>query len=252
MQMNKVDYNASFEMTIIPFRPDLLRFCRQLAKSGWDGEDLYQETIIKAFRSYQRWPERVISKPYLFRIARNAWIDVCRRNRLTVSFEEIGDLPATNYSEWSRFDIREALEWAMDVLEPRQVALILLTDVFGFSPKETSDALGQPLTAVKAALHRARNRLIKAAHRQWLNSSEHDLLQANRKNEMVDVQLCEDFIQAFHHADIAALLDSYRNLTQHGVTIDRVTRMFDRVHFYFLDPNGNPMMIVRRQMTNPS
>lgn len=46
------------------------------------------------------------------------------------------DLPEVGYSEWSRFDIREALECVMDALEPRQVALILLTDVFGFSPKD--------------------------------------------------------------------------------------------------------------------
>ncbi|WP_370639072.1 RNA polymerase sigma factor [Cohnella sp. REN36] len=72
-----------------------------------------------------------------------------------------------SYADWSRYDVRESLELLMDALEPRQVALIVLTDVFGFTPTETASALGQPATAVKAALHRARKRLKKASDRQF-------------------------------------------------------------------------------------
>jgi hypothetical protein len=89
----------------------------------------------------------------------------------------------------------------MDVLETRQVVLILLTDVFGFSAKETGDALGQPLTAVKASLYRARQRLVKEVQRQWINTSEEDSLFVNKKNGKPDAQLCEDFMQAFNRAD---------------------------------------------------
>ncbi len=55
--------------------------------------------------------------------------------------ELLADQSAISYSEWSRYDIRESLEYLMDTLEPRQAVLILLTDVFGFSPRKQGQRL---------------------------------------------------------------------------------------------------------------
>lgn len=241
----KSSYSTSFEEMIAPFEPDLCRYCKRLAGSNWDGEDLFQETMIKAYRRYQRWPERELSKPYLYRIATNCWIDICRREKLNINPEILDEGSAVNYSEWSRYDVRESLEWLMDSLEPRQVVLILLIDVFGFTPTEASTAIGQPVTAIKAALHRARTRLKKIADRKLLNyQNEASVTQAHQ--EEADLQLFEAFVTAFKQADMDSMFQAYRDLTAAGLRVDRVARSGNRLYFYFKDPDGNPLMITSR------
>ncbi|MUT65949.1 RNA polymerase sigma factor [Paenibacillus sp. NEAU-GSW1] len=67
--------DAAFEELTLSLEPELCRYCRKIAGSEWDGDDLFQETIIKAFHRFRRWPERELSKPYMYRIAANAWLD---------------------------------------------------------------------------------------------------------------------------------------------------------------------------------
>ncbi|WP_171909178.1 RNA polymerase sigma factor [Paenibacillus sp. GP183] len=119
--------DAAFEELTLPHEPGLRRYCRHLAGSEWDGDDLFQETMIKAFRRFRRWPERELSKPYMYRIAANAWFDICRRRKTAFLPEILADQGDQSYSEWSKYDIRESLEVLMDELEPRQAALIVLT-----------------------------------------------------------------------------------------------------------------------------
>jgi RNA polymerase sigma factor (sigma-70 family) len=238
----------SFEEMIVSFSSELDHYCKRLAGSEWDGEDLYQVVVIKAFRRYQRWPERELSKPYLFRIAVNAWIDICRRERLRIHPELLTEANKATYSEWSKFDVREVLEWAMDALEPRQVALILLIDVFGFTPKETGDVLGQPITAVKSALYRARQRLKKASELQPIELFEEKMASSENKAE-VNNQIFEEFVMAFQQADAETLIRCYQNLKVSGVTVDRMILVNDKIYFYFMDPDGNTLMLTSRTKT---
>jgi RNA polymerase sigma factor (sigma-70 family) len=234
--------SKDFEGNIALLGPELFRYCKRLAGSDWDGEDLYQDAIIKAFRRYQRWPERELSKPYLFRIAANTWIDICRRERLLIRPELLTEASAVAYSEWSKFDVREVLEWAMDALEPRQVALILLTDVFGFTPSQAGQALDQPITAVKSALYRARQRLRKASEHQSIALFEEQADVCVNKKEFSS-QLFEQFVKAFQQADTDTIIDCYKNLKMSGVTVERIVHVQHNVHFYFLDPDGNTLML---------
>ncbi|WP_276356166.1 sigma-70 family RNA polymerase sigma factor [Cohnella caldifontis] len=231
-----------FEEITRPYEPDLRRYCYKLAGKEWDGDDLFQETMLKAFRRFRRWPEREFSKPYLYRIAANAWLDVCRRRRISFVPEYLADHNDLSYADWSRHDVRESLELLMDALEPRQAALILLTDVFGFTPTETAEALGQPITAVKAALHRARMRLKKAADRQFhmLKEDEND---AKAPRSKADAELLESFVQAFRSADVQSMFSAYRELSDLGIRIERVGFMHGRAWFYFKDPDGNVLTV---------
>ncbi|TFE23986.1 RNA polymerase sigma factor [Cohnella luojiensis] len=72
----------SFTRMTLPMHADLKRYCRFKSGSAWDTDDLFQETLIKAYRWHVRFPEREITKPFLFRIAANVWIDFCRSHKL--------------------------------------------------------------------------------------------------------------------------------------------------------------------------
>lgn len=240
----ETSYNEEFEKQTVPYRPELLRYCRKLAGSEWDSEDLFQEVMLKAFRRFQRWPERELSRPYLYRIAANAWFDICRRRKIVFLPELLADQSTISYSEWSRYDVRESLEYLMDTLEPRQTVLILLTDVFGFSPTETGNALGQPVTAIKAVLHRARTRLKKAADQQLHSLEEEDPpAKSTAPKQRANAELFEAFVKAFQEADAKSMFRSYRDLSVSGVTVDRVLLVRGQAWFYFKDPDGNILMV---------
>ncbi|PWW05119.1 RNA polymerase sigma-70 factor (ECF subfamily) [Paenibacillus cellulosilyticus] len=237
---------GEFEKLTTPFRVELLRYCRKLTGTEWDGEDLYQEVMLKAFRRYQRWPERELTKPYLYRMAANAWFDICRRRRIAFYPELLEEQLSIPYEEWSRFDVRESLELLMDRLEPRQVVLVLLTDVFGFSPTEAGQALGQPITAIKAALHRARSRLKKAADRQLHRFEEEDFAAAPSAadtDSKAHAALFESFVTAFREADADSLFQTYRALTVNRSAVERVVLLRGQAWFYFKDPDGNLLML---------
>jgi len=237
--MNRPQIDTGFEQLTLPHDSELRRYCRKLAGSEWDGDDLFQETMIKAFRRFSRWPEREMSKPYLYRIAANAWFDICRRRKIAFLPEFLADQGDLPYSDWSKYDIRESLEVLIDALEQRQAALIVLTDVFGFTPTETASALGQPATAIKSALHRARKRLKKAADKQFhLLVEEDDNVEAGPKSK-ADAELLEAFVQAFRSADAKSMFRSYRELSDTGMKIERVRFMNGCAWFYFKDPDGN-------------
>jgi RNA polymerase sigma-70 factor (ECF subfamily) len=199
--------------------------------------------MLKAFRRFQRWPERDISKPYLYRIAANSWIDICRRRKIAIVPEFLGDRGELSYADWNRHDVRESLEVLMDALEPRQAALIVLTDVFGFTPTETATALSQPVTAVKAALHRARKRLQKAADRNFHLFAEKDDVEESASNSKADAELLDAFVKAFRNADAKSMFRSYRELSDSGMKISQVRFIHKRAWFSFKDPDGNELTI---------
>ncbi|RNB87572.1 hypothetical protein EDM59_09745 [Brevibacillus nitrificans] len=63
---NPVDgYNAFSEITL-PLQSDLRRYCLAKAGSAWDADDLFQETLVKAYRWHVRFPERELTKPFFF------------------------------------------------------------------------------------------------------------------------------------------------------------------------------------------
>ncbi|HYM80769.1 MAG TPA: RNA polymerase sigma factor [Candidatus Limnocylindria bacterium] len=141
--------------TYEPFRPDLYRYCRYLARSPWDAEDLVQDAMARAFVTlgclFKDPPDN--PRAWLFRVAANLWIDRIRRSR-----EVSGDLPDTAAPVEPRAD-RDAASTLIGRLAPQERVAVVLKDVFDFSLNEIAEALSTTVGAVKAALHRGRGKL---------------------------------------------------------------------------------------------
>jgi RNA polymerase sigma-70 factor (ECF subfamily) len=146
----------AFFARIDPVRPQLYRYCRRLTSSVWDAEDLLQETLTRAFAraadSHQR-IERVL--PWLVRIATNAYLDGWRRPAPVPV--ELPDSPSVPDAD--PLEVRDALGEVATLLSPQERAAVVLKDVFDFPLAEIAAMLGTSLAAVKAALHRGRDRL---------------------------------------------------------------------------------------------
>lgn len=142
-----------------PLRPELYRYCRHLTRSPWDAEDMVQEAMSRAFVSLGLMSEAPANpRAWLFRVASNLWLNRSRRAReLPSAFEDEPEQPAVSAEPR---ETREAAGTLLAQLSPQERAAIVLKDAFGLSLSEVAEALATSTGAIKAALHRGRDKLI--------------------------------------------------------------------------------------------
>lgn len=147
-----------FLESVEPLRTELYRFCRCLCRSALDAEDLSQETLTRAFAAMARLAEAPANpRAWLFRVATNAWIDQSRRAPYAESVASEAEPAANPGSEPGA--LREAASHLLVRLSPQERAAVVLKEAFGLTLEETADALGTSVGAIKAALHRGRDKL---------------------------------------------------------------------------------------------
>jgi RNA polymerase sigma-70 factor (ECF subfamily) len=147
-----------FLATYEPLRSELYRYCRHLTRSPWDAEDLAQDALARAFVTLaQMGDDPGNPRAWLFRVASNLWIDQVRRQRPLASAQP--EAKASVAVDDPRVS-REAAGTLLVKLSPQERAAVVLKDAFEFSLEEVSDVLGTTTGAVKAALHRARGKLV--------------------------------------------------------------------------------------------
>ncbi|MFD2444747.1 sigma-70 family RNA polymerase sigma factor [Bacillus sp. CGMCC 1.16607] len=198
------DVKKLFDEMIVPYRPELWRYCYFITGSPWDAEDLVQETLIKAFASIAQLWQPIHPKSYLFRIASNSWIDQCRKTKIKIDpFENVSE--SFYQEEIDIFEIENAIEQLVLYLSPRQRVVFLLMDVFKFSSKEVGEIIGTTEGATKALLHRARGKLKQFNEdKEVLENGSNTISDENR--EIINL-----FLDAFNRRDpngIAKLLDT--------------------------------------------
>ena len=130
-----------------------------------DADDALQETMLRAWKGSDRYEPRAQLGTWLHTIATNVCLTaIARRQARPVEATE--DLEYLQpYPDHLLDDVvaRETVELAfiiaIQLLPPKQRAVLILRDVLGWSAKEVADALGDSVGAVTSALQRARKRL---------------------------------------------------------------------------------------------
>jgi RNA polymerase sigma-70 factor (ECF subfamily) len=148
-----------FLETYEPLRTDLYRYCRHLTRSPWDAEDLAQDTLARAFVTLGQMGHAPPNpRAWLFRVASNLWIDRLRhRGKDGPPVASIPEEPVATDPRRAR----EAAGTLLGQLSPQERAAVVLKDVFALSLEETAEALSTTVGAIKAALHRARGKLVE-------------------------------------------------------------------------------------------
>jgi RNA polymerase sigma-70 factor (ECF subfamily) len=190
--------------------------------SAFDADDAVQETMVRAWRSLDRFESRSSVKTWLYRIATNVCLDALSdRSRRARPIEEgpVGTVddelhtrPRTHWLEpipdqralpadedpftltVLRQSTRLAFVAALQHLPPRQRAALLLVEVLGLSAAETAECLEMSVAAVNSAVQRARATL---AEREGVDT---DALSAEQ------VTLLERYVDAFHRYDVDNLV----------------------------------------------
>lgn len=167
------DARARFMDLVAEIRPELHRYCARMAGNVFDGEDIVQDTLAKAYFALSEMGEPPPLRPWLFRIAHNTAMDLLRRyDRKNVDL--VADVPDAGAPE-ERAPDPELVEAALSgflSLPPVQRSAIVLKDVLGHSLEETASTMGTTLLAVKGALVRARANVASSAPSKATISAE--------------------------------------------------------------------------------
>ena len=207
---------AAFGELVQRHRRELHLHCYRMTGSFDEAEDLVQETFLRAWRKRDSFEGGPGFRAWLYRIATNACLDALRSSRRRVgtvqSFAEVPWLqpyPDRLLDELAPSDAqpdavvvaRETIELTylavIQLLPPRQRAVVILRDVLDWSAAETAAMLEMSVAAANSALQRARatlRRRLPGRPSEWSGSepSEEERL------------LLEAFIDAHERADAAA------------------------------------------------
>ncbi|MFL5262960.1 MAG: sigma-70 family RNA polymerase sigma factor [Anaeromyxobacteraceae bacterium] len=203
-------------------RPALTGHCYRMLGSVVDADDAVQETMVRAWRSVDRFDGRASLRTWLYRIATNVCLDaLADRARRARPIEEgpqgsIADpLEARPRTHWLepipdvravpsdldpaeqvvlRQSIRLAFVAALQHLPPKQRAALILTEVLGWSAAEVADSLDTSVAAINSALQRARATL-----------ATRDLGDARAALPAAKAALVERYVAAFERYDVDAL-----------------------------------------------
>jgi RNA polymerase sigma-70 factor (ECF subfamily) len=130
--------------------------------SIFDGEDVVQETLAKAYLALGSMTQIPPLRPWLFRVAHNAALDFLKRYERK-HVDPVAELPEVIDPEEDGIDpaLVEAALVRFVALPAIQRSALILKDVLGQSLAETAATMGTSISAVKAALVRARANLAR-------------------------------------------------------------------------------------------
>jgi RNA polymerase sigma-70 factor (ECF subfamily) len=197
-------------------RRELLVHCYRMLGSAEDAEDALQDALARAWKARESYRRDVSFRAWLYRIATNACLDAAeRRTRLDpVLRRPLGPFPggldvvadeASNPE--ARYDARESISIAfatvLQVLPPRQRAVLILRDVLSWHAAEVAELLEISAPAVNSALHRARTTLSR--NDRYVHTFEPTAPHAHDAARSLRAVL-ERYLRAWEAADIPGLV----------------------------------------------
>jgi RNA polymerase sigma-70 factor (ECF subfamily) len=205
-------------------RRELTAYCYRMLGSPFEAEDAVQDTLLRAWRSLDRFEGRAALRSWLYRIAANVCLDMLNgRERRARPMDlgparspdgPIGDtLPEVTWIEpvpdglvvldgdpadvaVSRETIRLAFVAALQHLPPRQRAALILCEVLRWKATEVAELLDTSVASVNSALQRARATL--DASDVSASDPAPSLDESNR-------ELLTRYVEAFERYDMEAL-----------------------------------------------
>jgi RNA polymerase sigma-70 factor (ECF subfamily) len=162
----------SFDEEALPHLDALYRVALRLTGDAARAEDLVQDTMLKAYRSWRQYRPGTNAKGWLLTILRNTFINDYRRRKLEPVAMDLETVePHAIYRDIETADpegaffsqiVDEKVLQAIDALPPEFREVLVLSDLEGMRYAEIAKALEVPVGTVKSRLFRAR-RLLQAA-----------------------------------------------------------------------------------------
>jgi len=175
---------AAAEQQLEQHRGELTAYCYRMLGSPFEAEDAVQETLLRAWRSLDRFEGRAALRSWLYRIATNVCFDLLNARERRARPMDLGParepvesnlntLPEVTWIEpvpdsivapegdpadvaVAHETIRLAFVAALQHLPPRQRAVLILCEVLRWKAAEVAELLDTSVASVNSALQRAR------------------------------------------------------------------------------------------------
>ncbi|MBT3151646.1 sigma-70 family RNA polymerase sigma factor [Streptomyces sp. CHD11] len=219
----KTDLDAELEK----YRVELTGYCYRMLGSSFEAEDAVQDTMIRAWRSYEKFEGRSSLRSWLYRIATNVCLDLltagnkrARPMDLTESTPlaqaALSPRPDSTWLEpmpdgrvlptpadpaeaaLAKESVRLAFMAALQQLPAKQRAVLILREVLAWKASEVAELLGTSVASVNSALQRARATLAER-QRPGGGAAVSDPLDEEQQ------KLLERYVTAFEGYDMTAL-----------------------------------------------
>jgi RNA polymerase sigma-70 factor, ECF subfamily len=207
-------------------RRELTGYCYRMLGSAFEAQDAVQETLVRAWRSLDRFEGRSTLRSWLYSIATNVCFDMLNARQRRARPVDVGSskppveasLGAPLHRTWvepipdtrvvatdddpadqavSRETIRLAFVAALQYLPPRQRAVLILREVLRWKADEVADLLDTSVASVNSALQRARATL---ANSDVTDTDCYDPMDEEQK------ALLARYVDAFERYDIDSLV----------------------------------------------
>ena len=181
----------AFRELVDPYQYELQVHCYRILGSAQDAEDALQETLLAAWRGLGDFEQRASIRTWLYRIATSRCLNALRASSRRVTMDGpqswpdppqptrlsdmpwlepypdplLDQLPGAEPGPEAHYEAVETISLAfitaLQLLPPRQRAVLVLRDVLGFSTAETADILQATLESAASSLKRARATLAR-------------------------------------------------------------------------------------------
>ena len=213
------------ELQLEQHRSELTGYCYRMLASAFEAEDAVQETMVRAWRSFDRFEGRAALRSWLYRIATNVCLDMLAGRKRRALPMDLGPatsgavepgptLPEVTWIEpmpdarvtpaegdpaevaVARETIRLAFVAALQHLPPRQRAVLILCEVLRWKAAEVAELLDTSVASVNSALQRAR---------ATLEASDVSAAGTSPSVDEADAELLARYVAAFESYDMDAL-----------------------------------------------
>ncbi|GGZ56875.1 sigma-70 family RNA polymerase sigma factor [Streptomyces bluensis] len=218
---------ADLDLQLEKYRVELTGYCYRMLGSSFEAEDAVQDTLVRAWRSYEKFEGRSSLRSWLYRIATNVCLDMLTAGNKRARPVDLSDstplaqaalsprpdntwlepvpdarvLPTTSdpaEAAVAKESVRLAFVAALQKLPAKQRAVLILREVLAWKASEVAELLETSVASVNSALQRARATLADA-HNQGADSAVSDPLDEEQQ------KLLDRYMAAFEGYDMAAL-----------------------------------------------
>jgi RNA polymerase sigma-70 factor, ECF subfamily len=212
---------STFGELVEPHRRELQVHCYRMLGSLEDSEDIVQETFLRAWRNRRTFEGRSSFRAWLYRIATNACLDALERRPPVAAAHDgaqpLAEVPwlqpypdrlldgiaASEAEPEAEVVAKETIELAfvaaIQLLPPRQRAVLISRDVLDWSAAESAALLGTTVASVNSALQRARATMKQHLPRHRLDWAPSDPSREERA-------LLQRYVEAADAGDPAAMI----------------------------------------------
>lgn len=218
---------TDIDLQLEKYRVELTGYCYRMLGSSFEAEDAVQDTMVRAWKSYEKFEGRSSLRSWLYRIATNVCLDMLTAGNKRARPMDLSEstplaqaalsprpdhtwlepMPDTRVlptvedpaeAAVAKESVRLAFMAALQQLPPKQRAVLILREVLAWKASEVAELLGTSVASVNSALQRARATLAERDG-QGPEGAVSDPLDEEQQ------RLLERYVAAFEGYDMTAL-----------------------------------------------